>query len=234
VRKLLIGGLVTLTTLCAVPAMAGSVDLTMTGIGLSNNLGGVYIGPYTVETTGTTNTFQVICDDFLADTNIGEAWTAVTSGLSPLTGKFAADGAAAYDEVGFLATTLFNFSSATVCPIGSCAGVNNSADIQYALWQVFDGTGANTAFSHLTGADLTNAQDWLNLAALPANIAAGAADFANLVIYTPTSCSVNCSGLPQEFIGRVPEPGTFALLGIGMLGVVFYGRRKFVRRDVTT
>jgi hypothetical protein len=227
-------GLVALGLLHAFPASASSVDLTMTSVGLSNNLGGVYIGPYTVENSVTGSLFQVICDDFTADTNIGESWTAVSSSISGLTGKFAADGLKDYDEVAFLGSALLNSSSA--CQAGSqCAGVNNSADIQYALWQVFDSTGSDTAFSHLSGNNLANAQAWLSLAGAQKYVPG---EFSNVVIYTPTGCinGPGCSpgsatGLPQEFIAisKVPESGTLLLLGVGMACIALYPRRRLAR-----
>ena len=244
VRKLSVTvGLAGLVSLWAAPTMASSVNLTMTNIGLSNQLGGAYIGPYTVEPTGTTNTFKVICDDVLADTYIGESWTANVSSISDLAGKFnnpsdPVGSLKKYNEVGFLATALFDFSSATPCPIGCTSGINNAADIQYALWEVF---GTPAAFNYLTpgSSDLANAQAWLALAASQ-TYAPGA--YSNLVIYTSTSCITGpgcapggTSNLPQEFIGRtsVPEPSTLPMLGIGMLGIAFYGRRKAARRYAT-
>src|SRR5712672_3430690 len=119
--------------------MADSLTMTNIGLGSSGNgvLGGVYIGPYTVQVTGTTNTFKVICDDFLADTYIGESWTASISNLADLAGKFLPSPNNKYLQVGFLAEALFAYSGSTPCLIASCAGANIAADIQYAMWQVF-------------------------------------------------------------------------------------------------
>jgi hypothetical protein len=222
-------GLVAVGSLHALPARAGSIALTMTPTGLSNQLWGAYIGPYTVAVNSSGQTFQVICDDFLADTYIGESWTAAISSISNLAGKFSGFGVQRYDEVAFLGTALLNSSSA--CQAGSqCGGVNNSADIQYALWQVFDSTGSDTAFSHLSGNNLVNATDWLHLAQTQTYTPG---QFSNVVIYTPTGCinGPGCSsgstiGLPQEFIAirNVPESGTLLLLGVGMACFALYRR----------
>ncbi len=222
-KRLLIVGLVTVASLSAAPAMASSIDLTMTNIGLGSNgvMGGAYIGPYTVQVNGTTNTFQVICDQFLADTYVGESWTASITSLSSLNSQL-------YNEIGYLAEALF--AGSTSCQTSSCAGVNYAADIQYAIWQVFDGAPALTggAFAYLTGNDLANAQGWL-IAAQSQTYTPG--QFSDLVIYTPTSClnTVGCSStnLPQEFIGKtsVPEPATVLLLLVAMAGTFGYQYR---------
>jgi len=239
-RKILIVGLVALASLYALPARAGSIDLTMTSVGLSNNLGGAYIGPYTVENNATGSLFQVICDDFTADTYVGESWTAVTSGLSALTGKFGADGLKEYDEVAFLGTALLNSSSACQASASQCVGVNDSADIQYALWQVFDSTGSETAFGALTPGsnDLANAQAWLKLAQAQTYTPG---EFSNVVVYTATGCingpgcSAPATDLPQEFIAiQTPEPGTLLLLGVGMACMALYRRRQPARTGATS
>ena len=242
-RKLLTFGFIALVWLSAQPAQA--IDLTMTSIGLSNNLGGFYIGPYTVMDDASKQTFQVICDDFLADTNIEESWTANVSNLTALTGKFAdtttstttADSLQKYDEVAFLANTLLSGGSCLLSPV-QCAGVNVAGDIQYALWQVFDSTGVDTALSHLSGYDLADATAWLSLAASQSYYPG---EYSNVVIYTATQCLTGpgcvpgtATNLPQEFVAvRTPEPGTLLLFGAALAFIALYWRPQPVGTDRT-
>ncbi len=230
-RKFLIVGLLGVVSLFAAPkAEATDVNLTMTQIGLNNALGGVYIGPYTVQLgADVTNTFQVICDDFMSDTYVGESWTAAVSTFSDLSEssipttapKF--DGTAGsiqkYDEVAWLATQLLNPSNA-VC----AGGANCLGDIQFALWQVFSGT----AFGSLTSpVDVSGAQAWLAAAiAAVTDKNFNASQYSNVVILTPEKCA-GCAQ-PQEFVAvrSVPEPGFVVLLGTGLVGFYLYRRRQ--------
>ena len=72
-RRVLFGFLVILASLQPSVASAAPVNMTLTGAG-SNVLAGVYIGPYTALING--QSFNVICDDFLAETYLNESWTA--------------------------------------------------------------------------------------------------------------------------------------------------------------
>jgi hypothetical protein len=195
--------------------------MTLTSPGSGNVLGPAYIGPY-VASINSVPDFKVICDDFLADTYVGESWNATTSTLSDVSATKFQD-LAGYEELAWLSTKLLNASTTCSTNPTNCAG-----DIQYAMWQVFDSTGVNTPFSYLTGNDLTNAQYWLDQA--KAQVATfDASLYSNFIIYTPTSCiSGPCANgsLPQEFVAiRTPEPTTVMLLALGMAGLFGYRRR---------
>ena len=137
---------------CAAPAAFPSVTMELTAAG-PNSLAGVYIGPYTVTIDGVPT--QAICDDYETETYFSTPWTANVSTLADgLTGKkFAgqADALTKYKEVAWLSLQLFNPTSSCAPGFACGAGSNNTADIQFAIWQIFDSAANPTPIGTLTG-----------------------------------------------------------------------------------
>jgi len=190
-------------------ALADGSKMNLTNVG-NNVLAGNYVGPYTATVNGVTT--LVVCDDFADDSFAGETWTATTNTLASLTGtkwgnqKNATQG---YDEMAWLFTQMM--------------GSNNPqtvADLQYAIWAVFD----PAALNGLSGKDLKNVLGWLAQAQAQ-NYYTG--EFSNIVLYTPnkgtqSNCNAwgGCSGPPQEFLAyraTTPEPASLLLLGTGFV-----------------
>jgi hypothetical protein len=203
--------------LCFVPCLfgQGQVNITLTSAG-NNVMNGVYVGPYTATVNGTST--QIICDDFVDDSYVGESWTANVTTLSNLNGtKWGgmANATQLYDEAAWLATQML-----------SPAYSNNPMQVgylAYALWAVFAPSqveswlGANSAAWQAV-------QGWLNTAAAQ-HYTPG--EFANFFICTPNlNYPITCNGHacttapPQEFFGflSTPEGGsTLAFMLITML-----------------
>ncbi len=203
------------------PSSKADVVMTLTGAG-NNPAYNVYIGPYTA-TIGNTST-PVICDDFAADSFVGESWNAsVTSLATVATGAPTFNsGTGNYSEAAWLTLQLIgapNKSTATA--------------IQYAIWDLFDPSQVSTHLAGISGGtsflaetNPNGVQFWLNAAAGSSLSASQLADF---LIYTPTSCiSGQCltgSGLPQEFIVYTPEPSAILMLLMGLAALIWFKRR---------
>jgi len=189
--------------LCLAPCAfaQGEVNITLTSAG-SNVMDGIYVGPYTATVNGTST--QIICDDFVDDSYVGESWTANVTTLSNLNGtKWGgmANATQLYDEAAWLATQMLSPSySNNPTQVGYLA---------YALWAVFQPTavenwlGANSAAWQAV-------QGWLNSAAAQQFTPD---EFANFFLYTPNlNDPITCNGKscatapPQEFFGFLPAP----------------------------
>jgi PEP-CTERM motif len=210
--------------LCIAPSALADTSITLTGAG-SNPVDGVYVGPYTATVNGVMGT-PVICDDFSDEVFVGESWGAVSpSGTiaSPSGALFAsqANSGQEYNAMAFLAEKLF------ALPASDPTYSGDAAVLQYAIWDIFDPSGVSTWLTTNSpdGALLTNAIK-------AANNALGGSytstEFSDLSILTPAPDSQPAGdGRPQEFIVKTPEPGTFAMLGIGLLMLGILARRKY-------
>jgi hypothetical protein len=195
-----------------------TASMVLTGAG-NNSLNGVLIGPYTATINGTST--PVICDDYAHESYIPESWTANVSSLSNLSKTNNPGQTTLYDEVAYLTLELLS------APKNSL----QAAEIQYAIWDVFD----PQAFTDLKNFSTTdyNAANWYLTDAENNYSSLTSAQLAGFVLYTPnTSFTISCgnnscaNSPPQEFIVYTPEPSTVLLFGLGLAGLFLLKRRQ--------
>jgi PEP-CTERM motif len=212
VKTLLVVCLVVLAVALCIPssAKADSVAVTLTGVS-GGVQGGVYTSPY-YATVGTLTNVPIVCDDYSHEVYMGESWTASVSTFADLSqarfwqtsgGSQAADQAATlqlYDEAAYLFNELYLQPS-------------QRGDISFALWAIFDASQVESS----AGWD-SNAAWWLTSAQTQTYTAGEFSNFEVLTPIAPTS--------PQEYLVRTPEPSAGLLLGVGLLAIFAFSRRK--------
>ena len=213
----------------------GQVNINLTSAG-NNVMDGVYVGPYSATVNGTST--QIICDDFVDDSYVGESWTANVTTLSNLNGtKWGgmANATTLYDEAAWLATQMLSPTySGNATQVGYLA---------YALWAVFQPNAVKSWLGANSAAWLA-VQGWLNSAA-GQQFTPG--EFANFFIYTPDlGHSITCNGgpcpttPPQEFFGFIsaPEGGStlvyLLLTTLACLAAIKFRSRRQIDAHVTT
>ena len=207
-------------------AMADMVSMTLTGVNNGYVMGPAYVDPY-AATIGNQSGVLVICDDFTAETWVGESWNASVSTVSNLVGnkfKGPEQGVSmqqAYDAAAWLAEELMQPSNMN--------NSQNAGNISYAIWSIF----APGAAVGLPDANLINS---IRIEALGKDYTGF--NFSNVYVYTEIAGSAtNCGGVgvtcptnsPQEFLVVTPEASTPVILAfelLSLLGVVFFVRRR--------
>jgi hypothetical protein len=217
--------LAAVTLLCFAPSAFGQETLTLNNPG-NDVMGGVYVGPYNFTLTNGTQSqqIQLICDDAASEVFTGESWNVTTATFPSLTNiKFPSSNQTQnYEEIAWLVQQMYS-------NIGNAKTVG---DIQWAIWDIFDGGVSNTdPWGAVSSTDQANIQNWLTQAGLPSNYSTG--NYSNIVIYTPVAGTQPSQyGSPQEYFGlstppvAAPEPGTLAMLGIGLFALGSFARRK--------
>jgi hypothetical protein len=192
--------------LCTGTAQANSVTMKLTGVG-SNNAGGVYTYPYYLSVNGKTPV-AMICDSFDNQVIIGETWQANVVSLLSGAGLFGSQ-LLDYKAAGLIFKSILN-------------GTLNANVGNYAIWGLFSTNAQNTSYFQSSGAGAIETQ-YLALAATAPNSA-----FSGLVLYTAIPGTQSWGGTAQEYIGytAVPEPGSLALFGTGLLSLAGMVRRK--------
>ncbi|MGD0463522.1 MAG: PEP-CTERM sorting domain-containing protein [Tepidisphaeraceae bacterium] len=215
-KSLLIGSSFAFAMLFAgMTARAALVEMGYTGPE-GNNSGGVYVYPYNFTINSSSETYPLMCDDFVHMISPPESWYAHTLNVPNLNASnvlhlnYPSAGVTGYLEASYL----FQEEVAAY-------NASNSDPNGYYNWAVWDLL-TNSDVSSVLGANDATVQSYLSAAeALGGSLTPS--DFPNVVIYAPTDMS---GGGPQEFFGYgtpvtpVPEPSTLALLGIGAAGLL--------------
>ncbi len=198
-------------------AKADSVSLTINNGG-SITSGGVYVGPYNFTSGG--QSLQLVCDAFENDVYPPETWKANTTTVGGGSGLFGSTSSTNYQEAAWLVQKMF----------ANLGNTQTVADIQWAIWDIFDPGTCNTGVSNCD--PYGNPGDQSNIAwwSTAAERNSGGGNYSDVVIYTPESGWPTQDGVPQEYLGIIstPEPSTssLTLIGIGLAAVIIAMRKR--------
>ena len=208
-----------LATLTLTGALAASAaTLTFDGSG-SNSYNGVPTYPYSISVNGGAD-ILMMCDDYATHISTGESWTATAYSLTLANVgnlKFSS-------QFGTAAAAYFAYEEAAVLFADAQAHSANAAADNAAVWFLFTPNPPNSNGISDPGGTLA-----AMIAAAGVKVTAGGLNFSGITIYTPVP-----TGAAQEFLSGVltsnstppvPEPGTFALFGAGLVGLGAFSRR---------
>jgi hypothetical protein len=211
---------------CVVPAaLADATPVTMTFTDVNGiNDGAYYVSPYTgvMSSNGQKTPVTLFCDDFNNEVTWNQTWQAYVTPLNSSNLSNTRYGNSA--DVALLAGTNPYYAKYTAAQLYAQAAwlttqfdqylPGNPAEVvalQYAIWDLFDPNAPTNAA----------AKAWI----LSAEKNYGLVNLNNFELVTNIG-PLRLTGQVQEFIVPVPEPGTFVLLGTGLLVVMYFGRRK--------
>jgi hypothetical protein len=198
---------------CALALCANTVPVQFVGStsGLGGPAQGVYYYPYQLIVNGQTVT--VACDDYDNEVYLNEKWNASVNTFADLSSTLYGSGAKTqYQEAAWLYTQFL-----PTPPLSD----NVNAAINWAIWDIMDPD--TPGFNTGNPTSNTSSTYWVNLANSQ-NLSSF--NFSDFVIYTPVNNWPSGDGMPQEYIGEVPEPGTVVLLLTGLLGLCFVAWKR--------
>jgi len=188
------------------------VTMVFTGVNGANN-GQYYVSPYYGTMNG--QTVVLYCVDIINDVSFGQTWQANVTNLASGNLSNTRYGNSAISPVSAGAQVLYEEAAWLTTQFASHP--SDYVSLQYALWDLMNPGSEPTTYG--------NVQQWLNLAA--ANY--GSVDVSQFSVVTNVG-PLSLTGQVQEFIVRTPEPGTLALLLLGMIGVAIFISRQRVAR----
>jgi hypothetical protein len=211
-----------------------TVRMDDVGAGLvgAYSTGNYVVSPYgaTLATVGSSQAISVFCVDFLNTVSVGQQWAVNVSGLTDDAAILAntrhgdeANAVARYKGTVWLASQM------------STASTANKVAIQSAMWELMNAGGPTVA----------GETEWMNqtYAAYLSNWYG--MDFSGWSVLTQVGAAhvdqgvagqLNATAGRQEFVtyrtpvtATVPEPGTYALVATGLVGV--FGAARFRRKQ---
>jgi PEP-CTERM motif len=225
---------------CLAPLAAQAnpvVSMELTGFS-GASLNGVYTDPYNalIGPAGLTNASQfnsmnsvpaaVYCDDFYDDVEAGQIWQATVTNMSALSTSSLNTTLMFHDTTPATQAADYMAAAWLVEQIAAQnqnlpAGQLTAEQESYALWYVFD----SASLTGLSSTDYDAAvTDYDNAVAAVAGDTPS--DFSNVNVYTPLDATPGSAGSQEYFSVDVPEPGTLALMAVGLAGIGWMARRR--------
>ena len=204
-----------LVSLSSLKGYADDMTVTLVSVGgqSSGVVQGVYVFPYNFSFNGSKDLTPLMCISYKNEITVGETWTAT---MVPVSGN------EQYVEAAYI--------EALAAAPGASA--NTIAVAQWANWEFFDPSDP-TLLANLPVGYQPQIDAMLAEASLFAHNNINTTDYPYIDIFIPHDGSQSSGGTPQFFVGdpdptdeQAPEPGSFILLGSGLLGLAGFILRK--------